>query len=46
MAFEFNLDTTIKELLDWGRISARTYNALNAAGHGTLGGILDSITTR
>ncbi|MBQ9470229.1 MAG: hypothetical protein IJU72_04680 [Bacteroidales bacterium] len=45
MAFEFNLDTTIKELLDWGRISARTYNALNAAGHGTLGGILDSITT-
>ena len=45
MTFNYSLDTTIKELLEWGRISVRTYNALNAAGYDTLGGVLDSITT-
>ena len=45
MTFDYNLDTTVKELLEWGRISVRTYNALNAAGFETLGGVLDSITT-
>ena len=45
MTFNYSLDTTIKELLEWGRISVRTYNALNAAGYDTLGGVLDNITT-
>ena len=43
MAFEFNLDTTIKELLDWGQISVRTSNSLHAAGMDTLGEVLEQI---
>lgn len=42
---EFNLDTTIKELLTHGIISVRTFNCLNTAGYETLGGILDNIET-
>ena len=45
MTFDYSLDTTIKELLEWGRISVRTHNALNAAGYDTLGGVLDNITS-
>ena len=43
MTFEFNLDTTIKELLDWGQISVRTSNSLHAAGMDTLGEVLEQI---
>ena len=42
---EFNLDTTIKELLTHGIISVRTFNCLNTAGYETLGDILDNIET-
>ena len=45
MTFDFNLDTTIKQLYEWGRISVRTYNSLHAAGLETLGEVLDSIET-
>lgn len=45
MTFEINLDTTIKELYEWGRISVRTYNSLHAAGMDTLGEVLDNIET-
>ena len=34
---EFNLDTTIKELLEHNIISVRTFNCLNTAGYETLG---------
>ena len=43
MAFELNLDTTIKELFDWGRISVRTFNSLHTAGMDTLGEVLEQI---
>ena len=42
---EFNLDTTIKELLEHNIISVRTFNCLNTAGYETLGIILDNIET-
>lgn len=42
---EFNLDTTIKELYDWGQISTRTFNSLHFAGMETLEGVLNSIET-
>ena len=42
---EFNLDTTIKDLYDWGQISVRTANSLHYAGIETLGEVLNSITT-
>ena len=42
---EFNLDTTIKELYDWGQISTRTYNSLHYAGMETLEEVLNSIGT-
>ncbi|MBQ9191416.1 MAG: hypothetical protein IJ142_07425 [Bacteroidaceae bacterium] len=45
MAFDFNLDTTIKELYEWGRISVRTFNSLHSAGMETLGDILNIIQT-
>lgn len=45
MTIEFNLDTTIQELLDWGQISVRTSNSLHAAGMGTLGEVLNRIET-
>lgn len=45
MALEFNLDTTIKELYEWGLISIRTYNSLHAAGLDTLGEVIDSVET-
>lgn len=45
MALEFNLDTSIKELYEWGRISVRTYNSLHAAGLETLKEVFDSIET-
>lgn len=45
MALELNLDTTIKELYEWGRISVRTYNSLHAAGLDTLGEVIDSVET-
>lgn len=45
MALEFNLDTTIRELYEWGRISVRTYNSLHAAGLDTLGAVIDNIET-
>lgn len=40
---EFNLDTTIKELLEQGIISVRTFNCLTSAGYESLGIILDNI---
>lgn len=42
---EFNLDTTIKDLYDWGQISVRTANSLHYAGMKTLGEVLNSIET-
>ena len=42
---EFNLDTTIKDLYDWGLISVRTTNSLHYAGMETLGEVLNSIET-
>lgn len=42
---EFNLDTTIKDLYDWGQISVRTANSLHYAGIETLGEVLNSIET-
>lgn len=42
---EFNLDTTIKDLYDWGQISVRTANSLHYAGIETLGEVLNSIKT-
>lgn len=42
---EFNLDTTIKDLYDWGQISARTANSLHFAGMKTLGEVLNNIET-
>jgi len=42
---EFNLDTTIKDLYDWGQISVRTANSLHYAGMETLGEVLNSIET-
>ena len=42
---EFNLDTTIKELYDWGQISTRTYNSLHYAGMETLEEVLSGIET-
>lgn len=40
---EFNLDTTIKNLIEHGFISVRTFNCLHTAGYETLGIILDNI---
>ena len=40
---KFYLDTTIKELLEQGVISVRTFNCLHTAGYETLGIILDNI---
>ena len=42
---EFNIDTTIKELYNWGQISVRTVNSLHYAGMETLGEVLSSIET-
>lgn len=42
---EYNLDTTIKDLYDWGQISVRTANSLHYAGMETLGEVLNSIDT-
>lgn len=42
---EFNLDTTIKDLYDWGQISVRTANSLHHAGIETLGDVLNRIET-
>ena len=42
---EFNLETTIKELLEQGIISVRTYNCLYYSGMETLGEILSQIET-
>lgn len=42
---EFNLDTSLKELYDYGLISIRTYNCLYYAGYSSLGIILDNIET-
>ena len=42
---EYNLDTTIKDLYDWGQISIRTANSLHYAGMETLGEVLNSIDT-
>ena len=42
---EFNLETTIKELLEQGIISVRTYNCLYYSGMETLGDILSRIET-
>ena len=42
---EFNLDTTIKDLHDWGQISVRTANSLHHAGIETLGDVLNRIET-
>lgn len=42
---EFNLDTTIKDLYDWGQISVRTANSLHFAGMKTLGEVLNNIET-
>ena len=42
---EFNLDTTIKELYDYGHISIRTYNSLYSVGYTSLKIILDNIET-
>ena len=42
---EYNLDTTIKDLYDWGQISVRTANSLHYAGMETLGEVLNSIET-
>ena len=42
---EFNLETTIKELLEQGIISVRTYNCLNYSRMETLGDILSRIET-
>lgn len=45
MAFDFNLDTTIKELYEQGQISVRTLNCLHYAGMENLGEVLSSIET-
>ena len=42
---EFNLDTTIKDLYDWGQISVRAANSLHHAGIETLGDVLNRIET-
>lgn len=42
---EFNLDTTIKELYEWGQISVRTFNCLHSAGMENLGEVLNNIET-
>lgn len=40
-----NLDTTIKELYDWGQISVRTLNCLHEVGMETIGEVLNNIET-
>ena len=42
---EFNLDTTIQDLYDWGQISVRAANSLHHAGIETLGDVLNRIET-
>ena len=46
LSIDYNLDTTIKELYDIGKISRRTFNCLNTAGINTIGHIINQTPNR
>ncbi len=46
LSIDYNLDTTIKELYDIGKISRRTFNCLNTAGIKTIGQIINQTPNR